>query len=75
MARPFPHLNSCSGAHGDLKGYMKRSARNHCRGAHGSGKINTLRQENYTKRSCEKKKEGKKTVSVKVSGTLTFLCS
>jgi hypothetical protein len=54
---------------------MEGFARQHCRGGHGSGKFNTLRQENYTKLSCQKNKEGSKTVSVRVKGTLTYLCS
>jgi len=67
--------NNCSLAHGTLKGSMKRFAREHCRSEHRSGKFNTLRQENYTKLSCVKRKKGTKTITIKVQGTLTYLCS
>jgi len=66
---------SCSSAHYSLRTTLKHIARKHCRAVHGSGKINTLRQENYTKISCEKKKQGNKTVNVTAEGTLTWLCS
>jgi len=68
-------LKTCSSGYGELKRRMKIVARRHCSSVHHSGKVNTLRQENFTKLSCEKKKEGTKTVSVNVKGTLTYLCS
>jgi len=66
--------NNCNNAHNALKREIKDYARRHCQSSHKSAKINTLRQEHYTKISCQKNKEGSKTVSVKITGTLTWLC-
>lgn len=68
-------IKNCGSGYANLRKMLKYSARTHCRAAHGSGKINTLQQENFTKLSCEKIKEGNKTVSVRVKGTLTNLCN
>lgn len=66
--------NSCSAVHGTNKSDLKEDARAHCRDDHGSSGLNILRNENYTKTSCEKTKDGNQVVEVIARGTLTFMC-
>jgi len=75
FSKTLPGIKSCPRAYGELKRRMKSISRKQCISQHHSPKLNTLGQEHFTKISCEKKKEGRKTVSVKVKGTLTYLCN
>jgi len=74
-SKTLPGIKSCPRAYSELRSRMKFAARKQCVSKHHSPKLNTLGQEHFTKISCQKKKEGRKTVSVKVKGTLTYLCN
>ena len=66
--------NTCSAVHNINKGDLKDEARAHCEQVHGSKGLNKLRNENYTKTSCDKTKSGSQVVEVIARGALTFNC-
>ena len=66
--------NTCSAVHNINKGDLKDEARAHCEQVHGSKGLNKLRDENYTKTSCDKTKSGRQVVEVIARGALTFNC-
>ncbi len=66
--------NSCSAVHNINKGDLKDDARTHCENDHGSKGLNKLRNENYTKTSCDKEKNGTQVTKVTARGVLTYNC-
>lgn len=66
--------NTCTGGHNATKSQIKEIARTHCEEEHGSSGLNTLRNEKYTKGSCEKKKNGTRVTQVTAHGTLVWNC-
>lgn len=66
--------NSCSAVHGQNKSDLKEKARTHCENEHGSKGLNKLRNENYTKTSCDKEKSGTQVTKVTARGVLTYNC-
>lgn len=66
--------NSCSGVHKLNKSDLKDKARTHCENSHDSKGLNKLRNENYTKTSCDKEKSGTQVTKVTARGVLTYNC-
>ena len=66
--------NNCSSGYNSLKSQLKDTAKRHCVSTHGSSGLDILKNTNWTKIKCTKKKVKGKTTTVTVKGTFTNKC-